>query len=83
MLTPKKEGDQILLVNSDGSQSFPLSEKVWEILNKPDILMDDFKKVIQSYALETNRDWAMILKKECSSDVEYRNLRSSIRTCGL
>ena len=58
MLTTKKEGDQILIVNDDGSKSFPVSEKAWKALSDPEILMDDFKRAIQSYTLETNRDWA-------------------------
>ena len=83
MLTPKKAGDQISLANEDGSKSFPLTEKVWKFLTDPNLLMDDFKKVLQSYVLETNRDWAVILKDECPSDVEYRQTRSAIRICGF
>lgn len=80
MLAPKKDGDQIVLVSDDGSKSFPVTEKVWKILSNPEILMDDFKKVLQSYALETNREWAMILKQECPSNADYRDLRVSIRS---
>ncbi len=83
MLKPKKEGDQLVLVNDDGSKTIPLTEKVWDVLGDPDILMDAFKRALQSYTLETNPEWAQILKEECPQETDYRALRVSIRTSGL
>ena len=83
MLSPQKEGDQIILVNDDKSQKIPLTEQVWKILIDPEILLNDFTRVIRSYTLETNRDWAVILKEECPTTNEYRSLRALIRASGF
>ena len=80
MLSPRNSNGTLELANDDGSKSFPLSEQVSTILRNPEILMDDFKRALQSYCLETNRDWAMILKEECPDDAAYRSLRSLLRT---
>ena len=83
MLSPQKEGDQFVLVNDDKSKKIPLDEKVWEVLINPDILLGDFTRVIQSYTLKENRDWAVILKEECPTTDEYRSLRALIRASGF
>ena len=80
MLSPQKEGDQFILVNDDKSKQIPLTEQVWKILIDPEILLNDFTRVIRSYTLETNRDWALILKDECPNDDAYRKLRVRLRT---
>ena len=83
MLSPQKEGDQFILVNDDESKKIPLTEQVWKILIDPEILLNDFTRVIRSYTLETNRDWAVILKEECPTTDEYRSLRALIRASGF
>jgi hypothetical protein len=83
MLSPVKEGDDYALVNEDGSAKVPLTADVWKALNDPDVLMDNFQKILQSYTLETNRDWAMVLKAECPTTEDYRALRSKMRLSGL
>ena len=83
MLSPQKEGDLFVLVNDDKSKKIPLDEKVWEVLINPDILLNDFTRVIQSYTLKENRDWAVILKEECPTTNEYRALRALIRASGF
>ena len=80
MLSPQAAGDQIELTNDDGDKSIPLSDEIRTVLVNPDILMDEFKRALQSYCLETNRDWAMILKDECPDDTAYRQLRVRLRT---
>jgi hypothetical protein len=79
MLEPAKNGDQIKLVTDDGSQEIPLDDTVWGLLSDEEILLDDFKKVIQSYTLQNNRDWAMMLKEHCPTTDDYRQLRAKIR----
>ena len=83
MLSPQKEGDQIILVNDDKSKKIPLTERVWELLTDPEILLGDFTRVIRSYTLEANHDWAVILKEECPTTNEYRSLRALIRASGF
>ena len=80
MLSPRMTDDQAELANADGSKTFPLSNEIRTVLVNPDILMDEFKRALQSYCLDTNRDWALILKDECPDDTAYRQLRVRLRT---
>ena len=83
MLSPQKEGDQFILVNDDKSKKIPLNDEVWKLLINPDILLGDFTRLIQSYTLKENRDWAVVLKEECPTSDEYRSLRALIRASGF
>jgi hypothetical protein len=79
MLEPRKEGDQVKLATPDGSREIPIEDKVWEVLKDEEILLDDFVRVIQSYTLQNNKEWALALKEECPETDDYRVLRSKIR----
>ena len=80
MLSPRMLDGQLELENDDGRLSFPLSDEVRALLIHPDIHIDDFKHTLQSYCLDTNRDWATTLKGECPNDTAYRRLRVRLRT---
>ena len=69
-------GDHIL-VGSEG-EKLSVREDVWKRLKDPDEIFSEWKKLLQKWSIHLNM--APLLKKECSSDGDYRSLRTAIRT---
>lgn len=64
------------LVAPDGGK-IEIRDDVWERLRSPDMLFKDFKLLVQKWSIHTEK--APLLKRECPTDSEYRQLRSLVR----
>ena len=64
------------LVAPDGER-VELRDDVWERLRAPEILFNDFKLLLQKWTIHVEK--AELLKHECPTDSEYRQVRSLIR----
>ena len=65
-----------LLAAPDGDK-LEIRDDVWERLRSPETLFKDFKLVLQKWSIYVEK--APLLKQECPTDSEYRQLRSLIR----
>ncbi len=65
-----------VLVAPDGER-VELRDDVWERLRAPEMLFSDFKQLIRKWCIHLEK--ADLLKRECPTDSEYRQLRSLIR----
>ena len=65
-----------LLASPDG-ESLEVRDDVWERLRSPDMLFKDFMLLLRKWAIHVEK--APLLKQECPTDSEYRQLRSLIR----
>ena len=60
-----------------GGERVELRDDVWERLRAPEMLFSDFKLLLQKWTIHVGK--AELLKRECPTDSEYRQVRSLIR----
>ena len=65
-----------VLVASSGER-IEMQDDVWEKLQDADMLFDDFRKTLQMWSIHVEK--ADLLKAECSSMSNYKQLRGLIR----
>jgi len=65
------------LVAPDGD-TLPVRPDVWERLREPNEIFVEWKKFLQKWSIHVDK--APLLKRECPTDNDYRNLRTAIRT---
>lgn len=67
------------LVAQDGER-LPIRDDVWERLKDVDEVFSEWKRLLQKWSIHLEK--APLLKRECSTEAEYRELRTVIRTYG-
>ncbi len=55
-----------------------LRNDVWERLREPEVIFAEWKQFLQKWTIHLEK--APLLKQECTTDQEYRTLRTVIRT---
>ena len=65
-----------VLVAGDGGR-LEIRDDVWERLRSPDMLFSEFRALLQKWSIHVEK--TSILKQECPTEAEYRQLRSLIR----
>jgi len=73
------DGKERALVADDGER-MPIREDVWERLRDPAIIFAEWKAFLQKWSIHIEK--APLLKRECPTDAEYRELRTVIRMFG-
>lgn len=73
------EKNEHVLVSPGGGR-IPVRADVWERLRDPDEVFGEWKKLMQKWAIHAEK--APVLKGECPTDQEYRELRTLIRMHG-
>ncbi len=67
------------LVADDG-EKLPVRDDVWERLQGADEIFSEWKRLLQKWSIHVEK--TELLKRECQTDAEYRQLRTVIRTFG-
>ncbi len=71
------ETKEHVLVAKDGGK-IPVREDVWERLKDVDEIFSEWKQLLRKWSIHVDK--APLLKTECSTESEYRELRTVIRT---
>lgn len=71
-----QEGGQHVLVAPDG-EKLTVRQDVWDRLKDTEIIFSEWKQLLQKWSIHLEK--APLLRRECSSDAEYRELRTAIR----
>ncbi len=74
-IDPETKGH--VLVAEDGGK-IPVRDDVWERLEDVDEIFSEWKLLLQKWSIHVDK--APLLKTECASEAEYRQLRTVIRT---
>ena len=70
------ETTEHVLVAGDGER-LPLRDDVWQHLRETEAIFAEWKVFLQKWSIHLEK--APLLKRECASDVDYRELRTIIR----
>ena len=63
---------------AEGGEKIHVRDDVWERLKDVDEIFSEWKLLLQKWSI--HMDKAPLLKTECQSEAEYRELRTVIRT---
>ena len=63
---------------AEGGEKIPVRDDVWDRLKDVDEIFSEWKLLLQKWSIHVDK--APLLKSECPSEAEYRELRTVIRT---